>query len=226
MSRPAIPLGGVPVSRRVMFVLELHDPVTGTLMGDDFEVRAEGLGAPRLTRQGALVWLDIDPPADRTVIVRATARSGQFAAFEEELQVPKRTQSDRVRPTRRELRPTGLYQPPAGRLAAAGMLIEEESVRKPLPDAEVVLILSPSRLGGEIRSTFVSRTDERGGFVAVSAGFDGNTPLQAPRPAPDGSVTGTLEVTWRGLQRQTKALALRCAQLNHLPEPLIWADLR
>jgi hypothetical protein len=225
MTGPSTLLGGDSVLRRAMFVLELVDPVTSTPVGAMMEAKAEGLRAPSVTRAGQFVWLDIDPPADRSVKVSATARHKQFAPFEAVFPISKRTPDTLPTLIRRGLQPTGLYQPPAGRLAAAGMLIKEDKARDPIAGAQIVLVLTDDKFGTELRSRLVAITDERGGFVTVAAGFDGHTPKPAPRPAPDGSVIGWLEITWQSATRKTTDITLRQGQLNYLAKPLVWADL-
>lgn len=217
--------GGDPVLRRAMFVLELVDPVTKTPMGAVMEAQAEGLRAPSVTRAGQFVWLDIDPPADRSIKVSAAARHKQFAPFEAVLAIPMRTADKAPAVIRRDLQPTGLYQPPAGRLAAAGMVIRNAGAREPIAGARIVLALASGGLGAALRSSLVAVSDERGGFVAVAAGFGEDKPQPAPRPAPEGSVAGWLEVAIEGATRKAPNLTLRQGQLNYLPAPLVWEEL-
>ncbi len=54
-----------PVRRRVMFVLELADPLTGALAGPAMSARVEGLAAPERTSAGQFAWRDVDPPTCR-----------------------------------------------------------------------------------------------------------------------------------------------------------------
>jgi len=216
---------GDAVLRRAMFVLELVDPVTGVPVGFEMEANAEGLRAPSVTRAGQLVWLDVDPAADRSIKVSATARRRQYAPFAAVLAIAKRTPGVAPPRIRRELQPTGLYQPPSGRLATAGMVIADAQTRAPIVGAQVVLALAAGDLGTTMHSNLVAISDERGGFVAVAAGLGNDKPKPAPRPAPDGSVVGWLEISWQGVMRKTAEIALRQSQLNYLPEPLIWAEL-
>jgi hypothetical protein len=225
MTAPAILPGGDRVPRRALFVLELLDPVTGAAAGGCFDVSAKGLGAPNLTRAGQLVWIDLDPPEARTVAVTATARGSEFTHYRELLQVPARGPGMAPLRVTRTLQPTGLYVPPPGMLAAAGMLMDTAAARAPIPGAAIVLVLAAGMLGSTLRSTLAANSDERGAFVAVAAGLAGESPAPAPRPAPDGSVAGWIEVTIGGTMKQTGELILRQSQTNYLPAPLIWADL-
>lgn len=228
----AVPAASDPIGRRAMFVLELVDPVTQLPVGGSLDVNAsvetsaEALRAPGLTRAGQLVWLDLEPPAVRSIRVSATTPARDFAPYEEVLAIAQRTDGTPPTLVRRNLRPTGLYRPPAGRLAAAGMLIDDKAVgaRNPVADAQLMLVLDADALGTELRSSLIAVTDARGGFVAVAKGFGTQVPQPAPRPALDGSVAGRLEVTWQGATRKS-VVTLRQAQLNYLPEPIAWADL-
>jgi hypothetical protein len=232
VSGPTIAAGGDPVLRRAMFALELVDPVTGLAVGETLQAgatiaaSAETLRAPGVTSTGQLVWFDFDPPAERWVTVNALAPRKDFAPFAETINVKARQKNVPAKVERRMLVPTGSYRPPAGRLAAAGMLIDDEAAdkRNPIAGAEVVLVLDADTLGAPIRSTLAAVTDQRGGFVAVAVGLGTQVPQPAPRPAPDGSATGRLEVTWQN-QTLKAPVTLRLAQLNYLPEPLAWADL-
>ena len=62
------------VKRRVMFALELVDPVTGRLAFADMVVTAPGFAPPVRSASGRFVWIDVDPPAQRTVKVTATSK--------------------------------------------------------------------------------------------------------------------------------------------------------
>src|SRR5215204_2570315 len=67
------------VKRRVMFALELVDPVTGRLAFEDMIVTAPGFAPPVRSASGRFVWIDVDPPAQRTVKVKATPSRGGWS---------------------------------------------------------------------------------------------------------------------------------------------------
>ena len=223
MSGPAITPGGDVIPRRAMFVLELIDPVTGSPAGAALDASAKGLRAPSLTQAGQFVWLDLDPPAERDIAIRAVARAGDYAPWQGVRTVPARVTGQPPTVLRELLQPTGTYRPPDGRIAAAGMLIADKTARQPIAGAEVVLVLDADTLGAEMRSSLIAITDTRGGFVAVGTGFLDRVPLPAPRPAPDGSVTGRVEVTWQNTTR-SRPVTLRAGKLNYLSDPLIWGE--
>lgn len=212
-----------PVRRRVMFVLELADPLTGALAGAAMTASVEGFAGPVLTRAGQFAWTDVDPPAPRAIRLSVASRDGQFAGFEEVLDVPARAPKVPVMVVRRNLRPTGLYRPPPGTLAVAGMLIDDADSRQPVASARVLLALVGTG-GGTIRGTR-TKSDPRGGFVATAGTSQSEVPQLAVPPAADGRFSGWLEVTIGADRRRSKPLNFRQARLNHLDEPLIWADL-
>ncbi len=126
---------------------------------------------------------------------------------------------------RRALRATGLYLPPPGTLAVAGMLLDATDTRRPVASAEVVLVLDGSGQGLVIRSARSATTDERGGFVAAAGASDITTPMPAEANAPEGTFKGWLEVTVGGESRRSDDENFRQARLTHLTAPLVWADL-
>ncbi len=211
-----------PVRRRVMFVLELADPLTGVLAGPAMTASAEGLGEPVMTSAGQFAWVDVDPPAARSVRLSVASRDGQFAGFEEVLTIPARAPKVPVTVVRRDLTATGLYLPPAGTLAVAGMLIGAADARQPIASAGVVLALAGT--GGSVIRGLSATSDERGGFVAAAGTSTTDSPLPAPPPA-DHRFIGWLEVTIATIRRRSGRFTFRPARLNYLDEPLIWADL-
>lgn len=232
MTVPAIAPGGDPVPRRAMFALALIDPVTRLAVGGamaasaTIAASAQALRAPGLTSSKCFVWFDFDPPAQRSITISAAAPGRQFAPYAETLMIPPRAAIVPTLLIERTLTPTGLYRPPAGRLAVAGMLIDDKAAdkRNPIAGAKVLLVLDSDTLGTPIRSTLTAITDERGSFVAVAVGVGTQVPKPAPSPAPDGSAKATLEVTWHGTTLKA-AIMPRLAQLNYLPKPLAWAAL-
>ena len=223
MTAPGITTGGDVIPRSVLFVLELVDPVTNSPVGSAFEVTAQGLRAPSLTQAGQFVWLHLDPPAERDVAITAVAHAGDFAPWQAVRTVPARVIGQPPTLLRELLQPTGTYRPPEGRIAAAGMLIDDTTARQPIVGAEVVLVLDADTLGAEMRSSLTAITDARGGFVAVGTGFLDRVPLPAPHPVPDGSVMGRVEVTWQNATR-SRPVTLRAGKLNYLSDPLIWGE--
>lgn len=213
------------ISRRVMFALELIDPGRGVSAGEEMKVSADGFRAPRVTRAGQYVWTDPDPPADRNVTVEATSAHGWFSPYSATIQVPARLPGVPVRVERAILQPTGLYEPPAGRLAAAGMLIDTAQARNPLEGVTVELALRAKDDGSILLSNLQARTDARGGFVAMASDLGNEAPMPSPPPSAEGSLVGWLRFTRQQAVRFSALLPLRNGRLLRVPDPLIWADL-
>jgi hypothetical protein len=216
------------VKRRVMFALELVDPVTGRLAFEDMIVTAPGFAPPVRSVSGRFVWIDVDPPAERTVKVKATSKRRIFAPLEKAFEVPARgegvTAADLV--WRFALEPTGLYAPPAGMLAAAGMLIAAAADRTPLAGVAVTLQFRDASDGSVLASNYVARTDERGQFVAVAPALGGGGPMMLPPPDAAAGLVGWLAFTNAVPEtRYTPLLPLRKGRLLRLPNPLAWGDL-
>ena len=170
-----------------MFALELVDPVTGRLASEDMIVTAPGLAPPRPLGLRSL-RLDRRRPARQAhgegqgdVASGASSRRSRS-----DFEVPARgagvTAADLI--WRFALEPTGLYAPPAGMLAAAGMLIDAATDRTPLAGVAVTLQFRDASDASVLASNYVARTDERGQFVAVAPALGGG-PM--PLPPPDAA---------------------------------------
>jgi hypothetical protein len=212
------------VKRRVMFALELIDPGRGVSAGDQMKVTAEGFRAPRVTSAGQYVWTDVDPPTARDVKVEATAVRDWFKTYSATIAVPARADGVRIHVERAVLEPTGLYEPPAGKLAAAGMLIDTVQARTPLEGVTVELALRDS-VGTILISTLRAKTDSRGSFVAMASDPGNAVPMPAPPPATEGSLVGWLRFTRQGAVRHSALLPLRQGRLLRVADPLVWNDL-
>jgi hypothetical protein len=214
------------IPRRALFALELVDPVTGLLAGAEMEVSLPGLRLPRVSSEGRLVWTDFDPPAPRSVSVAGRSRRGIFATFDRHFALPARQPRQPAAHLIRRvnLRPTGLYEPPPGVLAAAGMLIEDAAGRAPVQRAGVRLQLRHSDGATTIGAPRSAWSDERGGFVAVMGDLGFQTPEFSAKPEP--RLLGWLRVRRPGLGvRFSGTFPLRNGRLHRLPEPLVWAAL-
>src|SRR3954447_24760346 len=185
------------IKRRVMFALELVDPVTGRLASEGMLVTAPGLAPPVRSASGRFVWTDVHPPAERTVKVKVTSKRRIFAPLEKTFEVPARdagvTAADLI--WRFALEPTGLYAPPAGMLAAAGMLIAAAADRTPLEGVAVTLQFRDASDASVLASNYVAKTDERGQFVAVVPALGGGGPMMLPPPDAAAGLVGWLAFT-------------------------------
>lgn len=216
------------IARRVMFALELVDPITGRIVSEGMTVTVPGLAPPVLSPSGRFVWIDIDPPAKRAVEIEAKSKRRIFAPVKTHFDAPARAPgvkaSDLVK--RYELIPTGLYEPPAGTLAAAGMLIDNAANRKGLPAVEVKMCLFDAG-NTPLVSAFVATTDEYGQFVAaMMPAPDPSTLMMMPPPDSAARLAGWLAFTTPGSPtRYTPLLPLRKGRLLRNREPFVWATL-
>jgi hypothetical protein len=215
------------VHRRVMFALELVDPGTGRLVSDGLRVTAAGLSPPQVTLSGRFVWRDIDPPAARRIklTVESVRRIFQPLAFEVDVPEhrPNVPSGDLVQS--KTLQATGLYEPPPGLLAVAGMLVDDVVARQPLPGVEVRVQLHAD--SGIFATAYKAITDARGGFVAAVPDLGSAALLAPPCPAPEGGIVGWLTFTnAQAVVRHSPLLAgLRKGRLLRAGAPFAWADL-
>jgi hypothetical protein len=215
------------VGRRVMFALELVDPITGRLVTEGLRVTAVGLGPPLVAASGRFVWRDVDPPAARRIELSVASVRGVFQPVDFKIEVPEHRRNipagDLVR--RQALVPTGLYDPPPGLLAAAGMLIDDAELRNPLAGvtAHVQLHAAP----GVFTTAYKSVTDARGGFVAAAPDLGSQALLAPPPPAPEGGIRGWLTFkNAQGEERHSGLLdGLRQGRLLRAAAPFAWAAL-
>lgn len=215
------------IQRRVLLALELVDPITGRLAGHDLSVQAKGFSPPTVTRLGQIVWTDPEPPADRTVAIEVAARRGQFAPYTAVVTVPARGPHVPVVVHRDVLVPTGLYEPPPGRLGAAGMLVENTAadVLVPVPDATVTVMLQSQRDATPLDSAETGTTDARGGFVAMVGPLGDDAPMSRGPPAPEGAVIAWLRIKRADITRHSPMLPMRNNRLYRAPQPFGWANL-
>jgi hypothetical protein len=205
-----------------MFAVEFTHPITGLVVRDHLRVAAAGLGPPIRTFSGRFAWNDLKEPAERKIVVTAESTDGRFAPFSEEITVPKHVEG--IDPTRlllrRPLTATGLLEPPGGLTAFAGQLFGG-TPPEVLAGVIVKLVLREDRQPRF--SKYVSKTDDRGGFIAVVKGLDDVTP--APRDD-DGTIDCWLEFDNAGVKRIYEIPDLRLARLVRAAERLIWEQLK
>ncbi|HEX8241796.1 MAG TPA: hypothetical protein VF574_18825 [Allosphingosinicella sp.] len=219
--------------QRAMFAMEFLDPIRGALVAEGLRVTAEGLRAPTVTPSNRFVWLDRSPPADpsavppadRRVRVEAVCARGMFAPFDEMIRVPAYRVgigADQLR-FRRRLRPTGLYDPPAGVTGVGGMLVEDKDSRTPVVGARIRILFLYAEGMELFTGGYTAFTDRRGGFIAALRR------IGDVRPDPDPAAPGTF-LAWLRLKRgaQVRAfgpLSLRPGRLTRLEALLDWAKL-
>lgn len=219
--------------QRAMFAMEFIDPIRGGLVAEGLQVTAEGLRAPTVTPSNRFVWLDrsplveppAEPPTDRQIRVEAISARGMFAPFEEVIRVPAHRAGMRADQLmfRRRLRPTGLYDPPAGVTGVGGMLVEDEVSKTPVPGVRIRILFSYAEGLELFTGGYTAFSDEKGRFIAAVRG------LGDVRPDPDPAAPGTF-LAWLRLKRggEVRAfgpLSLRPGRLTR-PEALLnWTEL-
>lgn len=219
--------------QRAMFAMEFVDPIRGGLVADGLQVTAEGLRAPTVTPSNRFVWLDrsplVDPPPDPPVVrrIRVEAVSGRemFAPFAEVIRVPAHRPGMRADQLtfRRRLRPTGLYDPPAGVTGVGGMLVEDEVSKTPVAGARIRILFLYAEGMELFTGGYTAFTDPKGAFIAAVRG------LGDVRPDPDPAAPGTF-LAWLRVKRGAEVRAfgprsLRPGRLTRLEALLSWAEL-
>jgi len=205
-----------------MFAVEFTHPITGLIVRDGLRVAAEGLGKPIRTLSGRFAWNDLKETVERKIVVTAESTDGRFVSFRKEITVPKHI--DGISPYRllfrRRLAATGLLEPPDGVTAFSGELLAG-TPPKGMSGVKARLAL---REGEQIvPSKYISRTDDRGGFVAVMKGHDEITPARRDH---DKTIISCIVFAKAGVKRVYEIPDLRLARLVRAAAPLIWEQLK
>jgi len=175
--------------RNVLFGIELLDAVTLARVSAGVDVVAEGLqGKPIVNADGFFVWLQ----EDRTRLRKVTIKPGRLPYEDVELQPAQVTQRHIIV----ELRPRIDYPFAAGVTGVRGMLVEKQTQRVPVRDAEVYLRWLDG-LGDFRDAPTASHTDERGSFVAVVR----LAPADQPQLDLNGALTARLRAR-RGINER------------------------
>lgn len=231
---PALKLLEMPpdvIRRRVMFALELLDPVTGRVVGDGVRPSVAGLAAPIKGQGGRFVWLDVDPPAQRQIMVDLVVDNRMYAAPGAPIQFSVDANDGKTAPAallrRRELAITSSYVPPDGMTGAAGMVVEDAASGTALAGIEIAFACRYA--GNQIFVAARNAVSDGGGAFSVFADDLGDiVPDPAPPAMAAGDISAWLEVTRPGapaVLRYTGFLPLRLGRWTQLREALRWADL-
>lgn len=137
-------------NRRVLFALELIDPITRTLVRSGFAVKAAGLqGLPIVSRSGRLVWFregDAWPGAIRVTPGQAPFAEQVIPAPPRPADLDKATPEERL--VRITLRPTRTYRLADGITAVRGRLRESgDEDARPIAGARVQLAWRDANTG-------------------------------------------------------------------------------
>lgn len=211
--------------QRATFAVEFVDPIGGGLVTKGLRVTADGLAPPTVTPSNRFVWVDRDRPANRRIRLDAVSVDQMFEPFGEVIDVPAHIPERPIRSLifRRRLRPTGLYEPPQGMTAVAGMLFEGDGSIAPVADARVRIHFRHAEGLETATGRYTAFTDSRGRFTAVIRR------LGDVRPDPDPAVPGAFDA-WLTLRRGGDVrilapLSLRLGRLVRMTAPLEWAAL-
>ncbi|WP_166300666.1 hypothetical protein [Bradyrhizobium sp. 2S1] len=210
------------ISSASMFAVEFTHPITGLIVRDGLRVAAEGYGPPIKTFSGRFAWNEIEKPADREIVITAESTDGRFAPLSEKIKVPahvKEITPDKLL-FRLPLAATGLLEPPDGVTAFAGQLLAG-TPPVAMRGVAVRLVLREDRQ--TVSSDYVSKTDDRGGFVAVMKGDDEITPV---RRSKDQTIDCWIEFDNGSVKLIYEIPDLRFARLVRAAERLIWEQLK
>jgi hypothetical protein len=179
---PRLFLESVP--RRVMFALELTDPVTGLRVTEGLRPRVDGLAPPLLNASGRFVWRLDDAPAARPVTVALAIDNPMYGPPAAPLQFTVAANDGTAAPADLiqsfALTTTSLYLPPAGWMAAVGKVVKGGGSSEPIAGVAVVVELSHDEGAGIFASSHQAVTDAAGTFAAVLKGLTDEKPDREP----------------------------------------------
>lgn len=214
------------VERRVLFALELGDPVTGLPVSDGIVPSIEGFAPPVLTPSRRFVWRDDGPPQERELSVALAISNPMFGKPEKPLDYTIPPNDGTTRPPPNLLRKavlttTSRYQPPAGLTGVAGTVVRGGGSNAPMPGVKVSIELSHDGAIGTFVSRHVAITDKDGDFAAVVRGLDGEKPDSDP--AIPGSMVGWLRLEGDlGTITRNVEPPLRLGRMTRLTKPVKW----
>ncbi len=204
----------IAYERRVLFAVELLDPVALVPVTDGFTVSATGLvGKPTVNPSGQFVWLT----EGNAVPQRVVADPGSLRYEREDLAVV--VPVDRL--VRITLRPKRGYAVPSGVAAIASSLYE--SMADPpvsVRGANVWLRWIDDNTGTTVDALPATATGDDGGFVA----FIRFAPADTPRLDGGGRLRARLRVDRAGTIRDSQELQLPQGRTTDLA-PFIWDQL-
>lgn len=213
------------VSRKVVFALELLDPITGLAVTCGIAPSIPGLPPANATPSHRFVWRDDGPPQARQVDVALEIANPQYlppsAALQFNLPANDGTASPATLLRQASLRTTALYQPPEGAMAVIGTLREGNGSTTPIADAEITVEISHSGGTGQHQSSHTAITGSNGDFIAVLAGLTDEVP--DPEPGAPGAIAGWLRVrTPAGTKLRAIDPPLRPGRTTALRSPVKW----
>ncbi|MDB5693512.1 MAG: hypothetical protein JWO81_2575 [Alphaproteobacteria bacterium] len=209
------------IVRKLLFALELVDPLTGMPVTQGLKVTAEGHGPAWRVNGSAYIWQLTGEPAAQDIVFHAVSTDGRFRPLTAKIPVP--ANDGKTSPTllgkRLRLDPTGLNLPPPGLTAVGGMLADDAD--PPGGVADVKVAIQVHALGPEpFTSAYEAVSDARGGFIAAAPDLDQAQPTTAPPTEAEGAVVGWLRIGEGADARFSGPLALRRGRLLRLAAPL------
>lgn len=184
------------VSRKVVFALELLDPITGLAVTCGIAPSIPGLPPAIATPSRRFVWRDDGPPLARQVDVALEIVNPQYlpplVALQFNLPANDGTAAPAALLRQASLRTTALYKPPEGAIAVIGTLRDGGGSSLPLAGAEITIEISHSGGTGQHQSSHTAITDSKGDFTTVLTGLSDEVP--DPEPGASGAIAGWLRV--------------------------------
>jgi hypothetical protein len=219
------------IQRRVMFALELLDPVTGRAVRDGLKPSVAGLPAPMKGPGGRFVWLDLDPPAQRQISVDLVIDNRMYGPPDTPIQFTVEANDGKSDPAaflhRHKLSITSNYVPPDGTTGATGMVVEDAATKAPLADLQIAFACRYA--GNQVFVAARKAISDAGGAFSIFADDMGDiVPDPAPPTAAGGDISAWLEVTRPGNPaelRYTGFLPLPLGRWTQLRKALLWAEL-
>ena len=223
---PATVMG--TIERKVVFALELIDPITGLAVTEGIVPSIAGLPPPQATASNRFVWRDDGPALARQVDVTLTIANPRRARYAPpplplQFNVPANdgTASPAALLWRADLQTTARYQPPEGTMAVTGTLQEGNGSTMPIVGAEITIEISHSGGTGQHQSSHTAVTGSNGDFTAVLAGLTDEVP--DPEPGALGAIAGWLRVrTPTGTKLRPIDPPLRPGRTTTLRSPVKW----
>jgi hypothetical protein len=217
------------IARRVMFALELLDPVTKAVVRDGVTPSVAGLSSPLKGHTGRFVWFETGVPVKRDIVLSLAIENPMYAppdAAKLKFSIPANDghASPGLFLRQVELKITAAFVPAEGITGVASMIIETAGVPTPVVGAKSTLAFLHDE-GQVFRTASVATTDENGAFVAFADDVDDIVPQMSSKDQA-GDILAWLEIS-RGNNspKYTGFLPLRRGRLTQLRKAISWTSL-
>jgi hypothetical protein len=224
----AAPTQADHITQRVVFALELLDPITGRAVSDRIIPKIKNLPPPVLTPSQRFVWRETGAPKARQVDVALEIKNPMFGAPSLPMHFSLPANDGTTAPSallgQAVLSTTSRYKPPAGMTGVTGMIVSSDAAAVPVPGVAVRIVLSHDGETALFTSSHVAVTDANGEFCTVVQGLSDEK--LDPDPLVPGALLASLVLEKSGLTKRREIVpSLSNGRISQGNTRLGWPDI-